>query len=940
MKCVFYAVVLLWVWVADGSIQGERVYLSGRDAEDAVMWDFFCSAGRNSGKWTKIAVPSNWEQEGFGSYNYGHDDPAEKHAEVGTYRRDFFVPVEWKGRHVRLVFEGVMTQASVKLNGKLVGFDNYGGYTAFHHVLDKTNIKYGAKNKLEVTVKKKPDNESLDRAERKADYWVFGGIYRPVYLEVLPKEFVNRVAIDARADGRFKMDIFPQVQYPTKFWQKFMIYTDEVRAQIQTLDGVDVGEPMRAAIHGARGRISVETMVENPLCWSPEMPNRYQVKVTMLHEGRVLSERTETFGFRSVELRPGDGFYLNGIKQRIKGINRNMFDPDHGRVISEERAWADARAIKAMNVNLVRSHLPPTSAFMEACDTLGLMVITELCNWHDPAIDTPIARNIVYSLVTTYQNYPSVVMWANGNENGFNLEVDELYYLYDPQERPVLHPWAYYDGINTYHYPDYPALQEQLNKPVVYLPTEFLHGLYDGGHGAGLEDYWRLMSETPTCAGGVLWCWADAALVRTDQDGKLDTHGNKSADGIVGPRGEKEASYFTVRDIWSPVQIEMETFDASFDGRIPVANQYSELSLDRCQFEWKWLRYGRALEKEATVRVLADGKMVGPSVRAGEQGWLVVPYETYLQTSDALALTAFDAAGREVMHWVLDKENVFGLPERDEEPITVNQNDERIEVVVGDTQWLFSADSGQLLDGLRGGQSLGLTRGPFRQVGTLEHESLEFAVAWTVQLQQREDHLMIRSIGSDGSWFEWTINAMGDAHLRYSFVLQDEKVAYAAIGFDLAEELLEGKRWLGRGPHRLWGNRMKGPEFGVWENGYNDDVVGVDWGAPAFKGIFDGVDWMRLDVKSDLAILMDCEEPEAVGVLRPRNADESRNEKNHIGPVHAWWHYPAEGELFIFHKIPGVGTKFANAHELGPQGSPSALESPLTGSITFRLMAR
>ena len=76
--------------------------------------------------------------------------------------------------------------------------------------------------------------------------------------------------------------------------------------------------------------------------------------------------------------------------------------------------------------------------------------------------------NIVYSLVTTYQNYPSVVMWANGNENGFNLEVDELYYLYDPQERPVLHPWAYYDGINTYHYPDYPALQEQLNKPVVY----------------------------------------------------------------------------------------------------------------------------------------------------------------------------------------------------------------------------------------------------------------------------------------------------------------------------------------------------------------------------------------------------------------------------------------------------------------------------------------
>lgn len=317
MNRIFCVVVFLWtsiVCLAEPSIHGERVYLSGRDAGDAVEWDFFCSEGRKSGKWMKIAVPSHWEQEGFGSYNYGHDDPLEKHAEVGTYRRDFFVPMAWKDKHVRLVFEKIMTQASVKINGKPVGCDNYWGYTAFHHVLDKTNISYGKSNRLEVVVKKKPDNDSLDRAERKADYWVFGGIYRPVYLEVLPKEFVNRVAIDARADGLFKMDVFPQVQYPTKFWQKFMIYTDEVTAQIQTLEGVNVGEPMRAKIHGSRGRIKLETMVENLLCWSPENPNRYQVKVQMLYQGSVLSEMTQRFGFRSVELRPGDGFYLNGIK--------------------------------------------------------------------------------------------------------------------------------------------------------------------------------------------------------------------------------------------------------------------------------------------------------------------------------------------------------------------------------------------------------------------------------------------------------------------------------------------------------------------------------------------------------------------------------------------------------------------------------------------------
>ena len=173
-----------------------------------------------SGEWTKIPVPSNWEQEGFGNYNYGHDAPATKHDETGTYRITFKVPKAWKDKHVRLVFEGSMTQTSIKINGKTVGFPNYGGYLPFRYILDK-KVKYGEENTLEVLVKKKPDNESLDWAERKADYWVFGGIYRPVYLEVLPRGFVNRVAIDARADGSLRVDIFPQVQRPTKFREEF-----------------------------------------------------------------------------------------------------------------------------------------------------------------------------------------------------------------------------------------------------------------------------------------------------------------------------------------------------------------------------------------------------------------------------------------------------------------------------------------------------------------------------------------------------------------------------------------------------------------------------------------------------------------------------------------------------------------------------------------------
>ncbi len=917
------------------NLEAERFYLSGKGPSDAVEWDFLCSKGRRSGEWTKIPVPSNWEQHGFGNYNYGHDDPATKHDETGTYRTVFTVPEEWKDKHVRLVFEGAMTETSVKINGKPVGFPNYGGYLPFRHILDETNIKYGKENVLEVLVKKKPDNESVDLAERQADYWVFGGIYRPVYLEVQPKEFVNRLAIDAKADGSLCLDVFPQVQHQTKFWQKFQVFVDEVVAQVQTLDGQDVGQPMSARIDAGTGRIRLEGKIKDSRPWSPEHPNLYQLKVVLKREGAPLSEHIERFGFRTFERRPQDGLYLNGRKLLIQGVNRNVFDPRHGRAVDAEKDWADARAIKAMNVNLVRSHLPPGPEFMKACDELGLLVITELCNWHEPSIDTPIARNLVYELVALYQNHPSVILWANGNENGFNLEVDELYPLFDLQSRPVLHPWAYFDGINTYHYPDWKALHEQLSKPVIYLPTEFLHGLYDGGHGAGMEDYWSEMRETPTCAGGVLWCWSDDAIERTDMDGKLDTFGNKSADGVVGPHGEKEASYFTVRQIWSPVQINLDALPAGFNGKLPIENRYGETTLDECSFEWKLVDFSPPFAEKAGTAIRAQGRLAGPKVKPGKGGTLNLPLPREWKNAGALELKAFSRTGTELAGWSWPIDSKIDRSEENDEVRQADGNP--FKVTVGKTVWTFSPETGQLLGCTVDGKAAGIGTGPVLYAGTLD-KALVFSNAWKATASKQGDRVVIEAESpSSGASVKWLVSPDGSAALNYRFAPPAEALAYCAVGFDLDEADVVSKRWLGQGPHRIWGNRLKGPQFGLWENGYNDHITGMDWGKPEFKGIFGNVEWMEIGLKSGATVLVDTEPGAAVGVLRPRNADETRNEKNHIGPVHAWWHYPEAGGLHLFHKLPGVGTKFANAHELGPQGEPGVLKGPVAGHVVFHM---
>jgi hypothetical protein len=937
---------MLMILMATG-VHAERIYLSGKGPSDAIEWDFHCSSGRRSGEWMKIPVPSNWEQHGFGGYDYGHVPADEKHDEVGTYKTTFMVPKEWRNKVVRLVFEGSMTETSIKVNGQPVGAPHLGGYLPFSYLLNADNhfrkgqlspaIKYGEMNELEVIVSKRPSNLSLDLAERSADYWVFGGIYRPVYLEVLPTDFIHRTAIDARADGQLVVDAFLQHHndIKTKNLSK-LDFVDAVEAQVFTLEGAPVGQGFRTTIPGPVNRARLEAHIVNIAAWTPESPNLYQLRTRLMKGDEVVHERLDTFGFRTIELRPGDGLYLNGVRILVKGVNRNGLHADTARAIDPEEAWNDARLIKAMNANLVRSHLPPSRVFMDACDRLGLLFMTELTTWQRPAIDTPVARNLAYDLVTTCHNHPSCLMWANGNEGGFNKEVDELYALYDLQDRPVIHPWAFYDGVDALHYPGYEDFARALDRPFVVFPTEFLHGLYDGGHGAGLADYWNLIKKSPVAAGGVLWCWADAGVARTDKDGFIDTAGNYSADGIVGPRREREASYFTIREIWSPVQIPLEKIPSGFDGTLAVENDYVFSTLDRCRLEWQLVRYGSSPAENAKAAVSAAGSFSLPAIEPGGKGSVHLPLPEDWQANDTLAVKVSGSDGRELMQWSWPLRS-----DAAEVPLTAKAGVEQTGAMsfrAGDVDWSFDPQTGQLIACVVDGKETGLGNGPVLYAGTKEG-ALKHTGTWTVETSRVEDAVVITSSYSkSGSKFSWTLYPDGRAGLDYAFAPMDEALTYCAVGFDLPEGNVAAKRWLGDGPYRIWANRRQGPQFGLWENNHNDTIPGVTWDYPAFKGVFGNVDWLALKLKSGSSLLFQPAGLADVGVLRPSNEKDLEREKGGSGgPRTATWNYPESGGLFLFHKVPAVGTKFRGAAGLGPQSQPQRLDGPITGRVEFRL---
>jgi beta-galactosidase/beta-glucuronidase len=148
-------------------------YLSGTGSDNTVDWEFFCTEGRLSGYWTTIPVPSCWELQGFGTYNYGHDKYENRGMEKGLYRHRFMAPADWKDKTVNLVFDGSMTDTEVKINGKSAGLIHQGAFYRFSYDITSL-LRFGRENLLEVTVAKHSANEVCKRSRtqsRLLDFW-------------------------------------------------------------------------------------------------------------------------------------------------------------------------------------------------------------------------------------------------------------------------------------------------------------------------------------------------------------------------------------------------------------------------------------------------------------------------------------------------------------------------------------------------------------------------------------------------------------------------------------------------------------------------------------------------------------------------------------------------------------------------------------------------
>lgn len=908
----------------------ERIYLSGTGTDYTRTWEFYCSKGQNSGKWKSIEVPSCWELQGFGEYTYGRYytiKGAKPSDETGIYRYRFLTPDCGKNDRIKLFFDGVMTDAEVRVNGNPAGQIHQGAFYRFSYDITSL-LKTEGENLLEVKVAKQSANKSVNAAERRADWWLYGGIYRPVWLEVVPDVSMEHFILDARADGSLRASVR-------------MAGNAEGHVLAVSIRGLKDGKPLRT-LQGKEqvscplatsGRETEFTCKWSDVkVWNIEAPELYVARLELKdRSGNVIQVREERIGFRTIEFFPQDGIYLNGTRLIVKGINRHSFSVDGGRTTSAAMSRQDALLIKEMNMNAVRSHYPPDEHFLDMCDSLGLVYIDELSGWHG-RYDTETGARLIREMVERDVNHPSVILWSNGNEGGWNTDNDSLFCKYDKfQRRHVIHPWADFDGLDTHHYPAYlTGVARFTNGYKVFMPTEFMHAMYDQGGGAGLRDFWDRWMTNPMFAGGFIWVFCDEAPKRSDRGGVLDSDGSNAPDGVVGPRREKEGSFYAIRSQWSPVQIKPLLITEHFDGSFFVSNEYIYTNLKDCRMTYEVLSCDIPMQG-AVSRILARGEVTLPALSPGETGKARFSLPASFVEGDVLKLEAFDRDGHRICDWSFPIRLANPYFQRhlaqvstglSGNTVSARNNGKEIVLKSEKVSVTFDAATGMILRVLSGNTEIPLTNGPVA-VGM----KMLYQPASSYVRQDSEEAVFCARYKGGADSIVWRLTSQGllymDAVLLnrasggggFDDAFMDTEVYNLGLTFSYPERICKGMKWLGRGPYRVWKNRIPGTNYGIWHKDYNNTVTGESYDNlvyPEFKGYHANMYWATFE--SDTAPFTVYSRTDGI-FYRVFTPEEPKGSAKRTMPE-----FP-EGDISFLLDIPAI-CSFKPIEQQGPNSQP------------------
>ena len=652
-------------------------------------------------KWDDIKVPMNWNMAGlqrdgknkYGDPLYSNQRVIFQHSwqpmndwkggvmrtppkdwmtyrnrnEVGSYRRTFSVPADWKGQEIYLNFDGVDSFFYPYINGKYVGFSKNSRNLAEFNITPYLN-KEGEENTVAVEVYRHSDGSFLESQ----DMFRLPGIFRTVALTAKPQVQVRDFKAIPDLDETYsnaKLHITAQLQNLSKkaikgYTIQYSLYANRLYSDENTLlSGVTASAKLAGKLN-AKGEISLEATLDaaNKVnLWSAEAPHRYTL-VGELKDGKGRTVQTfSTFvGFRKVEIKEtpaekdefglaGRYYYLNGQPIKLKGVNRHENNVKAGHTVSREQMEHEVFLMKRGNINHVRNcHYPDAPYWYYLCDKYGIYLEDEAnvesheyyygkqSLSHVPEFrNAHIARNM--EMVHATVNHPSVVIWSLGNEAGPGKTFVDCYNAikaYDTS-RPV--QYERNNDIVDMGSNQYPsiawvqgAVQGKYKLKYPFHISEYAHSM--GNACGNLIDYWDAIESTNFFMGGAIWDWVDQALDKQDpatgktywayggdfgKDNKPND-GMFCMNGIMRPDLTPKAQYFEVKKVYQNVGV--KAIDMK-QGQIEIFNKNYFEPLKNYQIVWSLYKDGVCVKKNQPLQGAKN--IVGPR----EKGIYTLPYD-------------------------------------------------------------------------------------------------------------------------------------------------------------------------------------------------------------------------------------------------------------------------------------------------------------------------
>ncbi|EPP21027.1 beta-galactosidase [Vibrio fluvialis] len=518
---------------------------------DVIEQDF------NDSHWASIAVPGNWQCQGFDKPIYTNikypfaDNPPYVPQEnpTGVYRTRFTLDERLEHSRYFISFDGVNSAFHLWCNGGWVGYSQDSRLPAEFdlsaHLTDGENL-------LTVMVMRWSDGSYLEDQ----DMWWLSGIFRDVTLTTKPLVSIADVEIKTELDACFRD---ATLNVTTSLSER----NSEHQVAIELFDAE--GNSVFAKRHAPTGQQIVDEKgawnerahhrihIDNPRKWSAEDPYLYRLVVTLLNsDGKTVDCEAYDVGFRQVDITQGV-LRVNGQRLLIRGVNRHEHHPELGHVMTRDSMIQDIKLMKQHNFNAVRTaHYPNHPMWYELCDEYGLYVVDEaniethgqfpMCRLADDLTWLNAFSRRMTRMVERDKNHPSIIIWSLGNESGIGANHQALYQWTKQRDpsRPVQYEGGGSDTAATdIIAPMYArveadqrlasdpavtpklALKKWIGMPGEQRPLilcEYAHAM--GNSLGNFHQYWDTFREYPRLQGGFIWDWVDQGLTRTDEKGE------------------------------------------------------------------------------------------------------------------------------------------------------------------------------------------------------------------------------------------------------------------------------------------------------------------------------------------------------------------------------------------------------------------------------------